>query len=1782
MVDSSQFSIIKIAIASPTDIIKWANGEKNEVKKPETINYRTFKPERDGLFCERIFGPVKDWECHCGKYKKIKHRGIVCERCGVEVTRSKVRRERMGFVDLAAPVSHIWYLKGVPSPMSLLLDMTPRSIEKVLYYANYVVTFSNRKRIDEFYTIFKEIIKAEEKEIFDILEEDIIKEREEFNEKLQEVEDPKRKDLEERRFKELEEHMRDDSRNDVKILYDGLELIHKKNEKDILTEEEYRSVEALAYLIDTLDYDKLRAAIDKAGVTNINTENKDFIKLCLFFEAGIGGASIKELLSKLDLNKLSVNSYKTQGSNQIRSIKILEVVEAFIFSKAKPEWMVLECLPIISPELRPMVQLDGGRFATSDLNDLYRRVINRNNRLQKIREINAPASIVNHEKRLLQEAVDAVIDNSRKQRPVVGSNNRPLKSLSDMLKGKEGRFRKNLLGKRVDYSGRSVIVVGPNLKLYQCGLPKEMALELFKPFVMKSLVFKGIASNIKSAKKMIDRVKPEVWDSLEEVISEHPVLLNRAPTLHRLGIQAFEPILVDGKAIQLHPLVCSAFNADFDGDQMAVHVPLSAAAQAESRALMLASHNLFSPADGRPIVAPSQDVVLGCFYLTMKSDMWTTEFADEDLYDANGEIIARKNGSYLIQLIEKDAEEDMVVDGVSVAKGEKYLQRTKLKLKIYPNAADAIMAYESGLVDLHDVCAVRLDIDGQKLLRNVTVGRLIFNTILPENMSYMGTPYNRGEDLDIDPSKRLVLSEKEAISKKLTGKLITECYERNGPDVSVRFLDDIKMLGYKYATLAGMSIAITDMDIDSDREVIIDETEKAVEKIELDFRRGRLGVTDRRERVLEMWTKATERIAVSLLDGIQQFNQIAIITMSGARGSTKQISQLSGMRGLMSDPFGNAIEDLPVTSNFHEGLSVLEYFVSTHGARKGLADTALRTADAGYLTRRLVDVAQDVIVREDNCKTKIGIEAVPIMDSDTMVENVGDRIRGRTALKSIGNPDDVLTENIYKYYEPVLFEKEIREIVTDEKPQDHSDVTIINTECAEPVVTVRKISEWRVNTDGEFKWIAESELKTLFPIVNTRTIEDKLVDEETGEETIITSEVETVFELDENKNLLVKSTDTEEIAEFPNSLVFFDGLGEIDPRLAWVVRDEIISDALANKIGDAWDKAHKEEKETGVPKRFKVWIRSPFTCESKLGICSKCYGKDLSLKTPVEVGTAVGIIAAQSIGEPGTQLTMRTFHTGGVAGKYLTGVANVKKKKQETLRNIHSDKSSGLLSLSDDNVEVEAGRDKEKTRQVQSLMSVLEDQVHGLLRVVELFEARKPKGKAIVADVDGDIFSVDQKGTNQVIVESKVKVREEDLDCLIGYKLSADLVDYKGNRLIKSGITIQEKDLKFVREQIADELIVHKSYLVPHRGSLEAIDGARIRRGERLTEGPLDPEQVLEIADSNEESEMYAEVGGELGVMKYMVEEIQKVYKSQGVDINDKHVEVIVRQMLRKVKVIAAKDTDLKRGQVVDRAVVKVKNDKLLPGQRKAIFVPILLGITDASLATDSFLSAASFQKTTRVLTEAAVRAKKDHLVGLKENVIIGRLIPAGTGLKRFRKIELLDAEGKPLPTKRYVYNPQNDRTALDVFDWKKGAKKCIEELGVKTVGQIFPKLDTLAEWGTGVEREIQNTIYRHIEERREQTVRQNNALVDNVEIEDDVDLIKEFETTGVEADIKLDEGFVNVGEDGEFETEASETDDIEDIDINLDEIILDEVDEEVIADDSIEVETDSSEEDYN
>ena len=1174
---------IKIKLASPDKIREWSRGE---VKKPETINYRTLKPEKDGLFCERIFGPSKDWECHCGKYKKIRYKGIICDRCGVEVTKASVRRERMGHIELAAPVSHIWYFKGIPSRMGLILDISPRVLEKVLYFASYIVL------------------------------------------------DPK----------------------DTPLTY-----------KQVLTEQEYRKAE------EDFGYGS--------------------------FRAGMGAESIQELLRAIDLDKeseeLKAELKNSSGQKRARIIKRLEVVEAFRNSENKPEWMIMDVIPVIPPDIRPMVQLDGGRFATSDLNDLYRRIINRNNRLRRLLDLNAPDIIVRNEKRMLQEAVDALIDNGRRGRPVTGPGNRALKSLSDMLKGKQGRFRQNLLGKRVDYSGRSVIVVGPELKIYQCGLPKEMAIELFKPFVMKELTASGRANNIKAAKKMVEKLEPEVWDVLEDVIKEHPVMLNRAPTLHRLGIQAFEPILVEGKAIKLHPLVCTAFNADFDGDQMAVHLPLTVEAQAECRFLLLSPNNLLKPSDGAPVAVPSQDMVLGIYYLTMEKD---------------GDI------------------------------GEG---------KFFKSKNEALLAYENKEITLHSKIKVRRTVtteDGTEVtgIIDTTLGRLLFNEIIPQDLGYVDRT---------NPDNILKLEIDFHVGKKQLKPILDKCINTHGATKTAEVLDDVKAIGYKYSTRGAISVSISDMKVPDEKKQILADAQTQVDKITKMFRRGLMTEEERYLAVVKVWEEADKVLTKALLDGLDKYNNIFMMADSGARGSNQQIKQLAGMRGLMADTTGRTIE-LPIKSNFREGLDVLEYFISAHGARKGLSDTALRTADSGYLTRRLVDVSQDLIIRETDCcagKAIPGMEVEAFMEGKEVIESFQERITGR-----------YLAESVY----------------------------------------------------------------------------------------------------DKDGNLLVKA----------NHMVS-------PKRAALIVNQGVDSNGVPFLDPD-----------TGVTRQdAKLKIRTILTCKSHLGVCAKCYGANMATGQPVQVGEAAGIIAAQSIGEPGTQLTMRTFHTGGVAGDDIT---------------------------------------------------------QGLPRVEELFEARKPKGLAIIAEFGGKVQLRDNKKKREVVITN-------------------------------------------------DETGESKAYLIPYGSRIKVLDDQVLEAGDELTEGSVNPHDILKIK-------------GIRAVQDYMLREVQRVYRLQGVDINDKHIEIIVRQMLKKIRIEDNGDSSYLPGTLVDVLDFEDTNEQLIAeGKQPAEGSQVMLGITKASLATDSFMSAASFQETTKVLTDAAIKSKVDPLNGLKENVIIGKLIPAGTGMKRYRSVKL-------------------------------------------------------------------------------------------------------------------------------------------------------------------------------
>ncbi len=1520
MADVSIFDKIRIGIASGDDIMSWSHGE---IKKPETINYRTFKPERDGLFCERIFGPVKDWECACGRYKKIKYKGIVCERCGVEVTRSKVRRERMGHIELAAPVCHIWYLKGVPSPLSLILDISPRLLEKVIYFASFIIIDIDSEAIE---TMLPDIRKAVEQEKAGIQAE--LRELEEeslqrFAEDLNNNRDEYDEAFARERAKAVNDRIRAEYRDADDRLKDldlAVEILGKLERNQLIDEDKYRAVSKL---------------LDSVGMRL----NKDLRSL---LRANIGADAMKELLVRVDLDRLARELRQeiimTQSQRRARAIKRLEIVEALINSRSRPEWMILDIVPVISPELRPMVQLDGGRFATSDLNDLYRRIINRNNRLKKIIEIHAPESIINHEKRLLQEAVDALIDNGRRARPVVGSNSRPLKSLSDMLKGKEGRFRKNLLGKRVDYSGRSVIVVGPHLKLHQCGLPKEMALELFKPFVMKTLVEKKITQNIKTAKRMIDRMHPAVWDGLEEVIREHPVLLNRAPTLHRLGIQAFEPILVDGKAIQVHPLVCHAYNADFDGDQMAVHVPLSTQAQAEARVLMLSTQNLFSPADGRPTCAPVQDIILGNYALTFiskvgRQELEAQEAAHQKDPEKNPAPLIYASPEEVFYRFESPTEEKRIGLNVPVkVRIERPIFRDDKEVD-YRDAATGkeyhyVVSTDENGDELKEL--VPYDQEFERIVVTATPGQLLFNEVLPYPLRFSDDWLQR--ELD----------------KKRLAELIMSCHRKCGMGATINLLDDIKNLGFKWATRYGLTVAITDMDPPEKREEIITDADDRSTKITQRFRRGMLTYNEMTQSLVKLWTETYDLIGKEIVGGLTQFNPLSIITVSGARGSVKQLAQLAGMRGLMFNQFNEVIYELPVKSSFHKGLTMLEYFVTTHGARKGLADTALRTADAGYLTRRLCDVAQDVIINGSDCGTTDGVPVHRIMDEGELIEGLDERVLGRVSLSTIVDPTD--TSHVIVTYNQTI-DREMAARVSEIEKQHHAEYIAATTEEQREAIG-KKYTKYG-------------------------------------------------FEIDEHFRLC-------------------------------------------------------------------IIIRSPLTCEMEQGICSKCYGNDLSSFKLVEVGVAVGIIAAQSIGEPGTQLTMRTFHTGGVAGsatiartnQYKTGKfirsfmedfsvatdTDIKQfdptkliESQETaVKSAFETRDPGFLTINQD-VEDPKKKTARQTKAAQKALDKVDSdsrklwersrktffyawtgESSGIVRVEEIFEARRqPRGKAIICPVTGLVKEIQDSSFGRwIIVEATVPTTTPFKDAYVADKqawpTNAD-GHYDAGLEKAIGQKLNAPTLATLRKHEVDKVMIYYPLLVPPFGKLPVEKGNRVIKGDPLTEGPRDPHEVLELA-------------GAAAVYDYFVENLQSVYKAQGVDINDKHVEVIIRQMLRKRQVKEPGDTPFLPGQIVDRFAFQRENDKVrqrIQAGKKIRYVDpvtgenverdvkeatanwILLGITEASLATDSFLSAASFQKTTRVLTEAAVRGKKDHLVGLKENVIIGRLIPSGTGVRQYRDISV-------------------------------------------------------------------------------------------------------------------------------------------------------------------------------
>jgi len=1497
-VSTTEFDTVTIGLASPEEIRSWSKGE---VKKPETINYRTYRPERDGLFCERIFGPVRDWECHCGKYKKVKFKGIICDRCGVEVTRSKVRRERMGHIELAAPVCHSWYLKGVPSPLSLLLDMSRRTLEEVVYFASYIVTEVDAARLHK-----------RRAEILDAVE----REKEKLRADKEEALETLRISYEEHLARGPQEETAEEEEDSLEAILDGNYLPTRAitSEEQLsaaVRDEETGTVRRIQDLDETVEL--LFDLASKQLISEMNHRRlQDLVEILerqlgedfgRIFSAGLGADAIKDLLAEVDLDELARELRKEidehGGARRTRAVKRLKVVEAFRGSKNRPEWMVLTVLPVLPAELRPMVQLDGGRFATSDLNDLYRRVINRNNRLRRIIEINAPESIVNHERRLLQEAVDALIDNNRRSRPVTGSNRRQLKSLSDMLKGKEGRFRKNLLGKRVDYSGRSVIVVGPELHLHQCGLPREMALELFKPFVMNDLVDHGHTTNIKTAKRMVDRVDPVVWDSLERVIEGNAVLLNRAPTLHRLGIQAFEPTLIDGKAIQLHPLVCQAFNADFDGDQMAVHLPLSAHAQAEARLLMIASSNLFKPANGDPIAHPVYDIVLGCYYMTQQSGETPPREKRKSFESGEAVISAyahRKidlHGAVDVRLpriivearddkgneVELNSRAWMALDR-TVAEHVTHEHPVRERMLTFTLTSEIVDGVQSGEIvapepvtegsqageTTHEVeevllaalqhtaaekclegnCAVDTEftVGVRRELVLTTVGRVVFNSHLPFDMPF----YNHD------------------IAREQLSQLVVDCYKRYGQKQTAILIDEIKELGFKFVTRSGLSICLDDTEIETGKDKIIARAEREVERINKAAGEGVIAEDERERSVLSRWEQARQEISSNILDAVGTFNSLWMMVNSGARASMTHISQIAGMRGLMSDPFGRLIEDLPVKNNLHDGLNLLEYFVSTHGARKGLADTALRTADAGYLTRRLVDVAQDAMIQAVDCGTSEGISVTPMYVDDVYCPQCG--------------MVDYHREGVCKYCE--------------------SQVPVPDS--------------------------AET-YQELYDRIFGRFAAEDVIDPETGE-------------------------------------VIAEGGFEID---------ELAAQAIV-------DAGFKEVK-----------LRSPLTCELTRGICAHCYGRDLATQRLVEIGTAVGIIGAQSVGEPGTQLTMRTFHTGGVAGEYITGVADVKKRKQQALRSLQEDIDQGRVSLD------MAGGGRTRRKAIKDMLKVLETSVRGLLRVEELFEARTPKGQAITADVDGVVAEVSQRGMRTVVIHSEHPIT--DTDAVRGERLAEDIIlpgSKEEGPIAKEG----EKLLKKVRDRLkkygVEMVKIRTEHLVPHRGELLVSEGMDVRAGDPLTTGPVDPEKLLAMQ-------------GREGVQDYLLREIQRVYRDQhGIAINDKHIETIIRRMLLKVKVVDHGDTQFLPGELVDRFDFMEENDRVQElGGEQATAEPVLLGITQASLATESFLSAASFQRTTRVLTEAACENKCDPLYGLKENVIIGRLIPAGSGMPMHRDREV-------------------------------------------------------------------------------------------------------------------------------------------------------------------------------
>lgn len=1484
MADISYIRALKIGLASPEDILNWSFGE---VKKPETINYRTFKPERDGLFCERIFGPTRDWECACGRYKRTKNRGIRCERCGVEVTRARVRRERMGHIELSAPVCHVWYLKGQPpSPLGLLLDISPRHLEKVIYFTNYMVIDIDRAGIEQNLGDIQRFVE-EEKRNFD---NEIAKLFAELDMRLEAELERRKDELTEQQIIERIRHH--ESRKES-----------ERRERAARLADMEKAVETLAklqqyQLIDELSWQGVEILLLSAS-RRLQRDLRPLVRV------GQGAGAIEELLKNIDLEKLErelkeeIN--KTTGQRRARAIKRLEIVEAFKNSKTRPEWMILKVVPVLPPELRPMVQLDGGRFATSDLNDLYRRIINRNNRLRRIVDIRAPKTIFNSEKRLLQEAVDSLIDNSRRTKPVSTPAGRPLKSLSDMLKGKEGRFRKNLLGKRVDYSGRSVIVVGPHLKLHQCGLPKEMALELFRPFVMHRLIHgpEQIASNVKNAKAAIERQLPEVWKALEAAIREHPVLLNRAPTLHRLGIQAFEPVLVEGKAIQLHPLVCHAYNADFDGDQMAVHVPLSYQAQAEARTLMLSVHNLFKPADGSPVVSPLQDIVLGAYYLTMNDPKGETE-----------------------------------------------------PVETFASPEIALNVFELKRIRVHQPIRVALHPPGSETPQIVTttVGRLIFHSILPEALRY-------------HPNWLNVVFDKKRLSE-----IIREVYNTCGHMRTVQFLDDLKSLGFEWALRGGITFSVADMAVPPERDAILRKADEEARRLNELYERGELTTDEKRQRLIELWQRTYEEVSKAMFKSIGAENPLFIITDSGARGSIKQLAQLVGMRGLMMGGYDyrsggeRLVEELPVRHNFQEGLTSLEYFVSGYGARRGLASTALLTSNAGYLTRRMCDVAQDVVIRQRDCGTTEGILVARII-REGEIEPLFQRIRGRTAQRTLHHP----------YAGEVLVEEN----------------TIISEPLARTLDALAQQAERFTQTLRGLKGKEEGEL--FMP-----EDDQPLTDPQTGA-------------------VLLE----------PYTPIEPEILRRLDAR-----KDEIVK--LWERAGFGW----VEHDRVAVP------IRSPLTCIARQGICALCYGLDMGTLKPVELGTAVGIIAAESIGEPGTQLTMRVFHTGGVAGAGQQ-IAGFKRGSMSTMlqatteleergltdlsREVSLDEKRVLLEVASkllnrpipEQYDIDTEYTEEKVQKrlrdaLRRISKLSEAPNQGINRVEELFEARKPKGEAITVEYEGEVVHIERTNLRRwVVIKTQLPVG----DMLVGKLSLEDVVDPNTGEVIVAAMEeIRAAHVNRLMGTNVASVQVLDAVLVPPVGSLEVEKGDKVLPGDRLTSGPLNPHELLRLR-------------GVRGVQEYLIQEIQAVYKAQGVDIDDKHIEVIIRQMMRKRKVIDPGDTYFLPGQTVDRFVFEEANAKVIAeGGKPAIAEWVLLGVSDAAQQTESFLSAASFQRTIKALTEAAVRGKVDDLVGLKENVIIGRLVPAGTG---FVKPQFVPRFEHPSPSATAVVEPSEAEPTL-------------------------------------------------------------------------------------------------------------------------------------------------------